>query len=179
MSFFLYSTVRCFNWKFADDCGADHDTLRCRLRQRYDFNQSTLISAHSSSATLLSPGYDRTNPGYYNRNYCIYNISLDCPSNVVELEPTSRTTGLSDAQPCRDYLSFHVDSQRHPLIKLCGQDVADATKYSDIQSNNFYGVLWSNHNKVQSGLFEIIARCKNIPAQGSGAGELELAPADQ
>lgn len=116
----LCSTVRCFRWRLADNCGSEH-SLKCSLRHRANLYQALATDSSLTQATLLSPGFDRPNQAYYNRNLCIYNISLDCPEEEeVELIPTDRTTYLSDAQTCRDYLSFHVESQTPPLIELCG-----------------------------------------------------------
>ena len=161
--------MKCFRWRLADNCGPNHDTLRCSLSHLEEKDQTILVNAQSSSATFLSPGFDEIaeDSVYGKRNLCIYNISLDCADNLVELVPSSRTTSLSDAETCRDYLSFHVDSQRAPLMQLCGQDVADQTKYRDIHSSSFYGVLWSNHNSSK-GRFEVTAKCKDLPGQGSG-----------
>ena len=159
----FHSTMECFRWRLADDCGPDHDTLKCDLRHRTELDQTLIVTSQGSSVTFRSPGFDRRNPGYKNRNLCIYNISLNCDGNAAELEPSTQTTSLSDGDTCQDYLSFHMDSQRQPLMKLCGDDVKDQTKYRTIYSTSFYGVLWSNNNKSESGRFEITATCKDIP----------------
>lgn len=184
-----HSTVRCFRWRLADNCGPEH-SLKCSLRHRANLHQALATDTSRTQATLLSPGFNRPkNQAYYNRNLCIYNISLDCGTEEgegeVELIPTQRTTSLSDAHTCRDYLSFHVESQVPPLLELCGAAVGDPRAYRTIPSSSFSAVLWTNDNDVDLGGFEIVAKCRApapAPApdaappakqgQGSGAGEL-------
>lgn len=164
-----YSTMRCYRWRIADNCGPEN-TVKCSLRHRDNLYTSLATNSQVSQATLLSPGFGKKNPGYYNKNFCIYNVSLDCPEEMVELVPTARTTQLSDTQSCRDYLSFHVNSQRTPLIELCGAAVKDTLAYRTIPSTSFSAILWSDDNENDQGRFEILARCK-VP-EGSGAGRL-------
>ena len=168
--------MKCFRWRAADQCGSDR-RLKCALRDR-GLGGDIFTDATLTSATIYSPGFNRGR--YFNRNFCIYNISLQCPDELVELEPTHTTTNLSDSHNCRDYLSFHVDSERQPLMRLCGGDVTDPTKYNtDIPSSNFYGILWTNDNEHQTGRFEIKAKCKRstsqVPIFQQGSGDNILA----
>lgn len=174
MLFYPYSTMECFRWRIADNCGPEK-SVKCSLRSRDFLGMSLTTDSQPSQAILLSPGFDKRNPRYYNKNFCIYNISLDCPVEMVELIPTARTTQLSDAQSCRDYLSFHTTSQRTPLIELCGADVKDTLAYRTIPSTSFSAILWSDDNGKDVGRFEILARCK-IPEQGYGSGAGRLTP---
>ena len=168
------SSRRCFRWRLADNCGLEN-AVKCSLRHRNDLYQSSIASADLNEATLFSPGFEKPRPGYFNKNFCIYNISLDCPDEMVELTPTQTTTGLNDTQSCRDYLSFHVDSQRTPLMELCGSAVSNPSAYRTIQATSFYAVLWSDNDGYDKGKFEIKATCKTAPqgqGEGSGAGNL-------
>ena len=166
--------MRCFRWRLADECGPDNK-LKCSLRNRNNLNQPLETDSYRTEVTLRSPGFERKNPGYYNKNFCIYNISLDCPEEMVELIPTKRTTQLSDpTDNCRDYLSFHTDSHRLPLTELCGEEVGDYLAYSTIPSSSFYGVLWSNDDDYERGQYEIVAKCKIPDIQGSGDNDTIL-----
>ena len=79
----------------------------------------------------------------------------------MELTPTKLTTQLSSpANSCQDYLSFHTDSHRLPLIELCGEEVGDHLAYKIIPSSSFYGILWSNDDGFEHGQYEIVAKCK-------------------
>lgn len=155
--------MRCFRWRIADNCGEDR-SLKCSMRHRANLDD-TLIT-DGSAYHLRSPGFDKrgNRSRYYNRNFCIYNVSLDCPDEMVELVPTSSTTKLSDThpEPCQyqDYLTFHIDSKRKPLIELCGAAVTDRRNYHTIPSSSFHAVLWTNDNSADLGQFEIIAQCK-------------------
>ena len=162
--------MKCFKWRTADKCGSQN-TYKCALRHRADLDATLTTYDNSQSVVLLSPGFDRQDPAYFNRNFCIYSISLKCQYESVALTPFHRTTNLSDADTCQDYLSFHDGSRR--VMTLCGADVMNPTKYHTIQSSSFYGVLWSNHNMFERGRFEIQASCKT-PApmlQQPGSGD--------
>ncbi len=167
--------MKCFKWRTAEKCGPEN-SLKCALRQRTDLDATLTTYDNSQNVVILSPGFERQEPAYYNRNFCIYNISLNCQHELVDLTPFHRTTNLSDADTCEDYLSFHVGSRRE--MTLCGSDVKDPTKYHTIPSSSFYGVLWSNHNMFERGRFEIQASCKT-PAPTPellGSGDKVLIP---
>ncbi len=171
--------MKCFKWRTADKCGPEN-SLKCALRQRTNLDAPLTTYANSQSVVLLSPGFDRQEPhgAYYNRNFCIYNISLNCQHELVDLTPFHRTTNLSDADTCQDYLSFHVGSHRSREMTLCGSDVMNPTKYQTIPSSSFYGVLWSNHNMFERGKFEIQASCKTPASTPEllGSGDKLLIP---
>jgi hypothetical protein len=165
----LYSTRRCFRWRIADSCGQDH-TLKCSLRHRENLHESITTNADLTRATIFSPGFEKQKPKYFNRNFCIYNISLNCPDEMVELVPSELTTEFADT---RDYLSFHVNSTRRPFLELNGADVARPSAYTTIPSTSFSTVLWSDHNGKDKGRFEILARCRHQEQrEGSGVGTL-------
>ncbi len=171
--------MKCFKWRTADKCGPEN-SLKCALRQRTNLDAPLTTYANSQSVVLLSPGFERQehHGAYYNRNFCIYNISLNCQHELVDLTPFHRTTNLSDADTCEDYLSFHVRSHKSREMTLCGSDVMNPTKYQTIPSSSFYGVLWSNHNMFERGKFEIQASCKtpaSIP-ELLGSGDKLLIP---
>ena len=79
----------------------------------------------------------------------------------MELIPKLKhTTALSSSSNCRDYLSFHVGSERQPQMELCGEQVEERGSYRVISSSSFYAVLWSNDDHFSQGQFNIKARCK-------------------
>ena len=180
--------MNCFRWRLADECGPNR-TVKCALRHRYNLDMTMIPhDVWTQSITITSPGFNRTRPygAYYNKNFCIYNVSLNCPQELVELTPTLQTTSLSDAEDCSDYLSFHIPSRREPVMKqLCGAEIMDPMAYSTIPSSNFYAVLWSNDNLNDMGKYKIRASCKTTEQeptpeqtlhQGSGDGPVLITP---
>ncbi len=157
------STVKCFRWRVARQCGDLQNEVRCSLKHRVALNDILEPSNDEQSVTFTSPGFERQTPtgAYYNRNFCIFNISLSCQSDMVQLTPLDRTTPLSDADTCQDYLSFHTQTNPILLYKLCGPQITDRTKYQTIPSSNFYAILWTNDNQKESGRFEINAYCRD------------------
>lgn len=164
--------MKCFRWRIADKCGED-DSLKCSLRHRPNQDQEIRTNPYATEAYFFSPGYTRIKPGYSNENFCLYNISLDCPDNLVDIIPHGpTTTQLSDGETCTDYLSFHVNDQRLPVTKLCGDKIADRSLYRPISSSSFYVVLFSDNNKQQRGKFHLRAKCTIGGSDGSGSGIL-------
>lgn len=161
----LCSTVKCFRVRFADQCGAN-DELRCALRHRINLDNKAITDSYYSEATFRSPGFFRRRPAYYNRNFCIYNISLTCPEEIVNVEQTV-STGLSDTE---DYLSFHTGSKRKP-VKVLNMEKLQNSRSFTIPSASFYAVLWSNNDKIDGGKFEIKATCQTAD-QGSAQDNL-------
>ena len=163
--------MRCFRWRTEDKCG-DEQKLKCSLRPRDNLERKIQINSLSTEAHLISPGFNRRNPGYWNRNFCLYNISLDCPANQVKITRNLATTSLSDGETCRDYLSFHIDSQEFAIIpRLCGAAIADNLSYQlPIPSSSFYAVLFSDDNGQESGRFSLTAQCDSSPQLSSGSG---------
>ena len=117
----IYSTVKCFKWRTAERCmdGAD---LRCSLKERYSFELSVI---QGRSVPLRSPGYDHPIPFYHNNNFCIYNVSLDCPGEVVHLQSKSANFSLEDEGTCQDYLWFNTSTSTHQTVdnKICGKSI--------------------------------------------------------
>ena len=142
----------------AEECQSGPHHLRCSLRNRTGAEEDVTVGLNRRSATLYSPFYNRTHvPFYLNNNFCIYNISLDCPGEIVSL--TSKLTnpeyGLSDKDTCEDYLWFSTSSNGHPK-KICGDEIIG---FSDnLLTQSFLGILWSNE-KNSEGKFEIESRC--------------------
>lgn len=151
--------MKCFKWRTAEQCSTGHH-LRCSLRSRSSAEEDVIVGPHTNSVTFFSPSYSRTrNPFYLNNNFCIYNISLDCPGEVVSLTSKLSEFGLSDADTCEDYLWFDTSFHGHPQ-KICGDNIIDFRDYLNTQS--FLGILWSNGQNSE-GKFEIEARCTGLP----------------
>ena len=151
--------MKCFKWRTAENCLPDHH-LRCSLRNRLSAEEEITVGPHDHSATLFSPSYNRTkSPFYLNNNFCIYNISLNCPGEIVSLTSKLTDYGLSDADTCQDYLWFSTSSNSQPQ-KICGDDIIDFR--DSLLTQSFIGVLWSNKDNSE-GKFEIEARCTGHP----------------
>ena len=167
--------MKCFKWRTAEQCGTGHH-LRCSLRNRSSAEENIIVGPNSHSATMFSPSYSRQrNPFYLNNNLCIYNISLNCPGQIVSLTSKLTDYGLSDADTCQDYLWFDTSYNGQPQ-KICGDDIIDFRDNLNIQS--FVGILWSNGANSE-GKFEIEARCTGHPiptvdTESSGDGKDSL-----
>ena len=134
--------MKCFKWRTAESCSTGHHHLRCSLRNRSSAEEEVTVGPHGHSATLFSPSYDRTkSPFYLNNNFCIYNISLNCPGEIVSLTSKLTDYGLSDADTCQDYLWFSTSSNSHPQ-KICGDDIIDfRDSYWHSLSSGFSGAI--------------------------------------
>ena len=167
------STMKCYSIRTAEGC-TDGNDLHCSMRsRRRHINEEKLVIAapYNRSVTFYSPGHNQTRPHYFNRNFCIYNISLNCPGQTVTLnsKPNS-TVPLSDGDTCEDYLWFdmnlNVDMYRGQ--KVCGNQTVNLN--TTMKVNSFLAVLWTN-GRNSAGSFGIEARCKNstfVPTEGSG-----------
>ena len=159
--------MKCFKFRTADGCTGGANHFRCLMKRRskqVKEIQLLVEGAYRQSVTIYSPGYNKTFPFYLNRNFCIYNISLDCPGQTVSLNSKPNTLPLSDANTCQDYLWFDTSSNGKPR-RVCGNDIVNFNDTTDATS--FLAVLWTNNYK-SAGRFEIEARCNMVPTDGSG-----------
>ena len=159
--------MKCFKTRTADGCSGGAHHLQCLMKRRSkQVNESQLVieGPLQQSVTMYSPGHHKTNPFYLNRNFCIYNISLDCPGQRVSLNSKPNTLQLSDGDTCQDYLWFDTSSSGQPR-RVCGNEIINFNDTTDATS--FLAVLWTNGNR-SAGKFEIEARCNKVHADGSG-----------
>lgn len=151
---YFNSTMKCFKWRTADRCKTGHP-LRCSLKHRtITLEKEVSVTPDDQSATLFSPSFQ--NQSFYrNNNFCVYNISLDCPGKIVSLTSKLADYGLADAATCQDYLwfdtSFYGQSQ-----KICGDAIRNFK--DSVHTQSFIAILWTNENNSE-GKFEVEARC--------------------
>ena len=145
--------MKCFKWRTAEQCAGHH--LRCSLKNRaVAVEKQVELTPHIQSATFFSPSYQ--NQSFYrNNNFCIYNISLNCPGKIVTLTSKLANGILADAETCQDYLWFSTSFYGHPH-KLCGNMTTDFR--DTLHTQSFIAVLWTNQVNSE-GMFEIEARC--------------------
>lgn len=146
----------------------DGTDLHCLLKDRY--NTSLPVAPSGRSVTLRSPGFDEPIPFYHNNNFCIYNVSLDCPGEIVHLSSKSTDYSLADGSTCQDYLWFDTSSDTHLSVdsKICGDAIGQFN--ATVNTQSFIGILWSNE-KDSEGRFEIEARCSEQPVPTRGSDE--------
>ena len=164
--------------RIADGCAENH--IRCLTKRRskqVKEDQLVIKGALGRSVTIYSPGHNKTKPHYLNRNFCVYNVSLDCPQGqMLSLNSKPNTQPLSDADTCQDYLWFDTSSNGQSR-KVCGNEIVN---FNDtIDATSFLAILWTNRDK-SAGRFEIEARCNAMPlppplSTGSGDDGLETA----
>ena len=164
--------MKCFKMRTADGC-TEGNHLHCLIKRRskqVKEDQLLIEGPLHQSITIYSPGHNKTNPFYLNRNFCIYNISLDCPGQTVSLNSKPNTLPLSDNDTCQDYLWFDTSSNGLDRT-VCGNEIVN---FSDtIDAASFLAVLWTNGDK-SAGRFEIEARCNAVPTGGSGDSEKRI-----
>lgn len=157
--------------RIADGC-TQGNHIHCLMKRRskqVKEDQLVVDGPLCQSVTLYSPGYNKTSPFYLNRNFCIYNVSLDCPGQTVSINAKPSTRPLSDADTCQDYLWFDTSSSGLPH-RICGSDIVT---YNDTTvATSFLAVLWTNGDK-SAGKFEIEAKC-NTHVEGSGTQPMLL-----
>ena len=159
--------MKCFKVRTADRCWGGAHHLRCLTKRRSkQVNESQLVieGPLRQSVIMYSPGYHKTYPFYMNRNFCVYNISLDCPGQRVTLNSKPNTLQLSDGDTCQDYLWFDTSSSGQPR-RVCGNEIVNFNDTT--HATSFLAVLWTNE-KISTGRFEIEARCNQVQADGSG-----------
>lgn len=160
------STMKCFKIRTADGCTVGHHfhCLMNRRSKQVKEDQLVVEGPLRQSVTMHSPGYNKPKPFYLNRNFCIYNISLDCHGQMVSLNSKPGTQVLSDADTCQDYLWFDTSSSGLPR-KVCGNEIVNLN--DTLSVNAFLIVLWTNAHH-SAGKFEIEARCNKPIYHGSG-----------
>ena len=154
----IYSTMNCYKWRTAEQCTSGHH-LHCALKNRLNkMKASEYLQVISDSLiTLHSPNSERDRPYYLNNNFCVYNVSLNCPGKIVRL--TSKLEyALSDGETCQDYLWFSTSSSGHSQ-RIYGNETIN---FSDsLHTQSFTVILWSNSDQ-SAGKFEIEARCTEL-----------------
>lgn len=161
--------MKCYKWRTAEQCTSGHH-LHCSLKDRLDEEKASeyLQTISDTLITLHSPNSERERPYYLNYNFCIYNVSLDCPGKIVRLI-SKLNYALSDNNTCQDYLWFSTSSNGLPQ-KICGSDIIDFN--DSLHTQSFMAILWSN-NEQSEGKFEIEARCTDhsIPVDSESSGD--------
>ena len=175
---FLFSTMMCYKWSTRICLNQDGAKEECKLSPK-STTSTQGVSVHDGGRryTLYSPGFNR--PNNYNRFFCIYNITLNCPGHKVNLAATERTTPFQ--ADCNDYLAIYTDrNSRTPDRKICGRDFHHYR--TTLDTNHFHGVFWTDY-ETSPGRFEIEATCAEpIPTtstssattsdEGSAAGDI-------
>ena len=159
--------MKCFKIRTADGCTGGANHLQCQMKRRSkQVKEEELVieGALQQSVTMYSPGHSKTRPFYLNRNFCVYNISLDCPGQRISLNSKPNTLAFSDTDTCQDYLWFDTSSNGQPR-RVCGNETVNFNDTTDATS--FLAVLWTNGDQ-SAGRFEIEARCNKAAVDGSG-----------
>ena len=156
---FLCSEMRCYKWRTAEVCPGPLGHLRCKLTRRVEAETDIIPDNVQDFAVMRSPGYDRRRPKYFNRSFCVYNISLSCLyGQTVEL--TSKGSVQSPLEDGVDYLWFSEPLTRSRLEYITGNRIDNFR--DEINAHSFLAVLWSNKNECH-GRFQIEARCSGEP----------------
>ena len=165
--------MQCFKWKTRQcDEGADI----CELKPRAEYNGP--IDIHNGHF-LLSPNYkilEKQPIQTFGKSFfCLYNVSLDCPSGSVLIQSSQRTNWArsQDRAKCENYVAFTSDRDNRRINDadtFCGgQEEFDTT----LNSDSFLAIMWSTQDPNR-GIFEFSATCKSEESnngEGSGSGD--------
>lgn len=155
---YIYSTMKCYKWRTAEQCTLGHH-LHCALKDRLGEEKASeyLQVISDSLITLHSPNSERERPYYLNNNFCVYNVSLNCPGKIISLQ-SKLDYALSDGETHQDYLWFSTSSTGHSQ-RIYGNEIID---FSDsLHTKSFTAILWSNNDRSE-GKFEIEVRCTDL-----------------
>ena len=175
---FLYcSTRRCFKWK-ARRC--EDETEKCGL---LDKSNATILAIQNVEATLSSPNNPETRSDWGKQYFCIYNVSLGCSGNAVEISLAKNDESQSywpqDSDNCENYVAFYANQENSSSVQpYCGR-----TNFINqrLESSSFLAILWSTGKN--DGFFKLHAKCTAPlptaqpainPTESSGDGALEL-----
>ena len=140
----------------------------CKLNPRKKLDKDLPQKNQGQLRTFKSPGFNRQR--FYNRLFCLYNISLECPGHHVELTAYATTIPFED--DCGDYLAIYSNSsEKNPEKRICGEELTNFKM--TLKRNSFIAVLWTNNN-LTSGRFEIEAKCGNEIASTTTASNTEV-----
>ena len=172
--------MQCFKWKTRQcDEGADI----CELKPRAEYNGP--IDIHNGhSASLLSPNYkilEKQPIKTFGKNFfCLYNVSLDCPSGgsvIIQSSQKTNWAGSQDRAKCENYVAFTSDRDNKRIDDadtFCGgEEEFDTT----LNSDSFLAIMWSTQDPNR-GIFEFSATCNSETTsldssngEGSGSGD--------
>jgi len=143
----------CYKWSTRICTNQDEAKEECKLSPKTISTQGITVHDGGRRQTLYSPGFSRRNN--YNRMFCIYNITLNCPGHRVNVAATDRTMPFQ--ANCNDYLAFYTDrNSRSPDRKLCGRDFQHYR--TTLDANHFHGIFWTDY-ETSTGRFELEATC--------------------
>ena len=170
----LCSTMQCFKWKTRQcDEGADI----CELKRRTEHNGP--IDNEDNSASLLFPNYKvLEKPPFGKSFFCLYNVSLDCPSGVhIQSSQKTNWARSQDRAKCENYVAFNSDRDNKRIDDadtFCGgEEEFDTT----LNSDSFLAIMWTTQDPNR-GIFEFSATCNSEATsldssneEGSGSGD--------
>ena len=140
----------------------------CKLNPKRKLDMDLPQRDQGQERTFKSPGFNRRR--FYNRFFCLYNITLECPGRHAELTAKARTISFEDN--CGDYLAIYSNSsQKNPDKKICGNEFLNFRM--TLNSHFFIAVLWTNSN-LNSGRFEIEAKCGKVISSTTTASNKEV-----
>lgn len=149
--------MKCYRWK-TRACTNVPDL--CEFKRTINFNDA--LRSSSQSARLYSPGYSKQKFGHH--FFCVYNVSLSCPSNSVIVEKTSMTnwprqqsTDCHDRENCEKYVAFYTNRNSNQITH---QYYGQTNFRKTLDSSSFIAVLWTNDER-SDGIFEFQASCND------------------
>ena len=153
MYIFLFSAMSCFKWSTKTCLNQEADEV-CKLSQKENINRILPQRNQGQELTFRSPGFDRSHS--HKRIFCMYNISLECPSNhQTQLIATARTLPFEEGS--RDYLAFYTDpGEKNPDEEIRGNRYPNLRM--TLNNTSFMAVFWTD-NVSTSGRFEIETKC--------------------
>ena len=145
----------CYQWRIRNCEGPDV----CELRPLYI---SDIKETCHRQSLLYSPKFEERKRRMGKRYFCIYNVSLNCPTESVVIRSSPANTNWPNTEDYNNYVAFYANqSERYPMDTFRGEKTYRRT----LDSSSFFAILWTdNTNEKRS--FELIAECSK--EEGSG-----------
>ena len=125
------------------------------------------VNPHGPAWYLRSPRFEnlvnKSKQQFQRRYFCIYNVSMSCPSNKVTIQKTRATWPLSKHAK-QNYVAFYTD--RNDKNRNISYNNSSAPFERTLDSDSFFAIMWSYKN---TGYFEFKASCYERDGSGEDA----------
>ena len=153
------------------ECSSD-DTEICELHDEKKRPSGSVSELQETTRYLRSPGFETrvTNQSkqvFGRRYFCIFNVSMSCPSKSVTVQKTERTTWPGSEHAETNYAVFYTDRNDKNFNNLYKNSSIPFSRTLD--SDSFIAIMWSD---INTGYFEFKASCNQ--EEGSGDEDTDL-----
>lgn len=157
--------MACFKWTIRACEFGTHDICEYDPHRNRNINAIQDIEGPGDyQRKLHSPGYEKlvnSTKKFGLSYFCVYNVSLDCPTESVVIRSTAGTTNWpidTSMANQNNYVAFYANqSEKQP--RFYGKNHTEYTEYRNmLESSSFLAIFWTE-KKQNRGTFELIAEC--------------------